>query len=74
MYESMEDIDGYSKDLSGVIASAYDWIWNSGFNHDLTENFYHVIRQRVPAEILGIYHQLQEVNFMVSGLCPDCVN
>ena len=62
MYDSMEDIDGYSKDLSGVIASAYDWIWNSGFNHDLTENFYHVIRQRAPAEILSIYHQLQEVN------------
>jgi hypothetical protein len=34
---SMEDIEGYDKTLSGVMASAYDWIWNSGFNHDLSE-------------------------------------
>jgi hypothetical protein len=62
MYDSMEDVDGYSKDLSGVIASAYDWIWNSGFNHDLTENFYHVVRQKKPVEILNLYNRLQEVN------------
>lgn len=34
---NMDDIERYSKDLSGVMASAYDWIWNSGFNHDLME-------------------------------------
>jgi len=38
MYSSMEDIDRYSKDLSGVITSAYDWIWNSGANIDLTSS------------------------------------
>jgi hypothetical protein len=37
-FGSMEDIEKYSKDISGVIASAYDWIWNSGFNFDITEN------------------------------------
>ena len=36
MYSSMEDIDRYSKDISGVMHSAYDWIWNSGTNLDLT--------------------------------------
>jgi hypothetical protein len=62
MYDSMSDIDGYSKDLSGVIASAHDWIWNSGFNHDLTENFYHVIRQKSPTELLNNYSNLTDVN------------
>lgn len=37
-FSSMEDIEKYPKDLSGVIASAYDWIWNSGFNFDITES------------------------------------
>lgn len=34
---SMEDVERYDKSLSGIMASAYDWIWNSGFNHDLAE-------------------------------------
>jgi len=37
-FASMEDIEKYPKTHSGVIASAYDWIWNSGFNYDITEN------------------------------------
>lgn len=37
-FSNMEDIEKYPKDLSGVIASAYDWIWNSGFNFDITQN------------------------------------
>lgn len=37
MFSTMDEIDRYSKDIAGVIASAYDWIWNSGFNYDLTE-------------------------------------
>jgi len=51
MYEGMEDIERYSKDLSGVIASAYDWIWNSGFNHDLSENIFQLKTQNKPVEI-----------------------
>lgn len=63
MFDKMDDVDGYSKDLSGVIASAYDWIWNTGFNHDLTENFYHVIRQKKPVELMTSYLNLgQNVN------------
>lgn len=34
---NMEDVDRYSKDISGIMACAYDWVWNSGTNHDLTE-------------------------------------
>jgi len=36
-YPNMNDVDKYSKDISGVIASAYDSIWNSGWNLDLYE-------------------------------------
>ena len=62
MFDDMKDIDGYSKNLSGVIASAYDWIWNTGFNHDLTENFYHVIRQKRPVKLMTSYSNLTDVN------------
>jgi len=37
MYENLEDIDRYPKNISGVIQSAYDWVWNSGSNLDITE-------------------------------------
>jgi hypothetical protein len=36
-FSDMDDVEKYSKDFSGVIQSAYDWIWNSGTNLDLTE-------------------------------------
>lgn len=37
MLSNMDEIVRYPKNVSGVIASAYDWIWNSGFNNDLIE-------------------------------------
>lgn len=37
MFSDMEDLDRYSKDISGVMQSAHDWVWNSGANLDLTE-------------------------------------
>jgi hypothetical protein len=37
-FDSIEDIEKYPQTISGVIASAFDWIWNSGFNLDITEN------------------------------------
>lgn len=36
-FSDMDDIERYSKDLSGVMASSYDWVWNSGTNLDLTQ-------------------------------------
>ena len=36
-FSTMDDIERYSKDISGVITSAFDWVWNNGTNHDLTE-------------------------------------
>lgn len=37
IFGSMEDYEKYPQTISGVIASAYDWVWNSGFNFDITE-------------------------------------
>lgn len=37
-FDSMEEFNRHTNDLAGVIASAYDWIWNSGTNLDLTES------------------------------------
>jgi hypothetical protein len=45
-FSSMEDIEKYPKDLSGIIASAYDWIWNSGFNFDITESISFFLHSR----------------------------
>ena len=37
-FASIDDIEKYPQTISGVIASAFDWVWNSGFNFDITEN------------------------------------
>lgn len=37
MIDDYSEISRYPKSLEGVIASAYDWIWNTGFNRDLYE-------------------------------------
>ncbi len=42
-FENIEDIEKYPKTISGVMASAYDWVWNSGFNFDITENLSEMI-------------------------------
>jgi hypothetical protein len=36
-FETIEDIEKYPKNITGVFASAYDWIWNSGYNFDIVE-------------------------------------
>ena len=43
---NMEDIERYDKTLSGIMAASYDWIWNSGFNHDLAETINSVYRNQ----------------------------
>lgn len=37
-FESMDDFEKYPQNISGIIAAAFDWVWNSGFNKDITEN------------------------------------
>lgn len=42
MFADMTDVERYPKNLSGVVACAYDWIWNNGTNNDLNEAVVHV--------------------------------
>jgi len=64
MYSSMEDIDRYPKNILGVINSAYDWIWNSGTNLDLT------------ASIVSAFNQLkaQPQNTIIQNMSPDIIS
>jgi hypothetical protein len=36
-FEDSDEIYRYSMDIAGVVASAYDWVWNTGFNADLVD-------------------------------------
>jgi len=36
-YASSDDVNKYSQDISGVVAAAYDSVWNSGWNADLVD-------------------------------------
>jgi len=40
--DNMEDVDRYPKNHAGIMDCAYDWVWNSGTNHDLTEACLHI--------------------------------
>jgi hypothetical protein len=37
-FDNIEDVEKYPKTINGIIASSYDWVWNSGYNLDITEN------------------------------------
>lgn len=50
-YSSANDVNMYSKDVSGVIAAAYDAVWNSGWNMDLVDT------------IFDFYSDLRKLNF-----------
>ena len=45
MFEDYWEISRYASDLSGVMASAYDWVWNTGFNADLYECIQQTVSQ-----------------------------
>ena len=44
-FDTYDEISRYSQDLQGAISSAYDWIWNTGFNKDLYECVTETIKQ-----------------------------
>lgn len=55
-FADMDDIERYSKDIAGVMASAYDWIWGSGTNLDLTETigkYYTMFQDNIENTILS---------------------
>ena len=50
-FTSMDDIERYSADVPGIIESAYDWIWSSNFNLDLSETISSVYVQKKPIQL-----------------------
>ena len=44
-FDTYDEISRYSQDLQGAISSAYDWIWNTGFNKDLYECVTETVKQ-----------------------------
>lgn len=38
MFESMEEHTRYENNISGIVSAAYNWVWNTGSNIDLTTN------------------------------------
>jgi len=45
MFDSMDEVTRYENNVSGVINAAYNWIWNTGSNLDLTTNIVECIIQ-----------------------------
>jgi hypothetical protein len=58
-FDTMEEVERYSKDISGIVHSAFDWVWNNGTNHDLTESMVLLPRytEDISATVIG---QLEE--------------
>jgi hypothetical protein len=50
-FSSLDDIEKYTPDISGIISSSYDWVWASNFNLDLTETISSIYSQNKPVEI-----------------------
>lgn len=50
-FNSMDDIERYPQNAAGVIESAYDWVWASNFNLDLTETISSIYTQKNPIQI-----------------------
>lgn len=46
MLDTYEEIDRYPKNISGIVQSAYDWVWNTGFNADLYECVSQIYEQK----------------------------
>lgn len=63
IFAHMEDIERYPKNLSGVVAGAYDWIWNNGTNNDLNEAMVHVNLQ--------IAHDREKRNNTIFSKMPE---
>jgi hypothetical protein len=66
---NMEDVDRYPKNHTGIIQSAYDWVWNSGTNHDLTEACLHLSMQLPQSQTIlkNIPEQVYQFNFPTSS-------
>lgn len=65
-FSSMEDIERYSQDVSGMIEASYDWVWSSNFNLDLTESISQIYSQNRPSIVSRNIRTLEYINYRVS--------
>ena len=67
---NMEDVDRYPKNHTGIIQSAYDWVWNSGTNHDLTEACLHLSMQLPQSQTVlkDIPEHVYQLNFPTNSM------
>jgi hypothetical protein len=67
---NMEDVDRYPKNHAGIIQSAYDWVWNSGTNHDLTEACLHLSMQLPQNQTVlkNIPEHVYQLNFPTNSM------
>jgi len=62
-FATMDEVTRYSLDVSGVIASSYDWVWNNGTNNDLTESLVHLLLQNMSGQIATLSSQKMPLHF-----------
>jgi hypothetical protein len=83
-FETIEDIEKYPRNITGIFASAYDWVWNSGYNFDIVEpiseficsanfnNFLNLIPDT--EENKAIKYNLKRVTYPSNRLPTSCVS
>ena len=73
MFDTIDEIERYPQNVAGVIASAYDWVWNTGFNADLREcldlNFSSYVSSKNPL-IAGFRQKYQNRDFGYLNIYP----
>ena len=66
---SMDDVEKYPQTVSGIIASAYDWVWNSGYNFDITETMSeYIISKKFNSLISNSNLPKQELDYIAATL------
>lgn len=67
-FDTLDEIERYPTNLQGVISSAYDWVWNTGFNADLYECVMETVAQTINNN--SIVSKLRENNKHLGSSVP----
>jgi hypothetical protein len=68
MFDNMEEIDRYEKNVKGVIETAYDWVWNNGTNNDLNETLVQLCIQQPEHPIMNAIPEQIKYRFSSNSL------
>ena len=67
-FETIEDIEKYPQNITGIFASAYDWVWNSGYNFDIVEPISEFICSSKFDDFLNLIPDTEENIFLKNNL------